>query len=394
MIFYSTRPSHYFYLTGIITFVTITSIVLLPRWTDHPFPTPSLLHTASKSSADPRWLLAVFLGPSNLSRRHIIRSTWATRYTNPSYEYRFILGNYSSTPWAPIIDAENATYGDIWSIPDFMNESDKTANKIKNLELFKDMAENQGSRVRRYDFVSKVDSDVWLNTPQYFDTFVAPRLAGGEKYDPDALVMIGRPMVWECPYVFASGRLYTMSWPLIEFLAQKYTAKPHPELNEDVAVGLYLYEDRTNHTFVPVEVEQAWDIGLEYLVDNETMIMHGIKEDERLVEISAIFDERGVWNGKQIPGLTGQYNRTIEEAVKRIGEPTDEEMKRLKKGWENSNNEVDPKDTEDWRLIEEKISIEDREAMGGIWPMSLPGNNISTGIVPQLLGKVKFFSSG
>ena len=41
-------------------------------------------------------------------------------------------------------------------------------------------------------------------------------------------------------------------------------------------------------------------------------------------------DERGVWIGKEISGLTGRYNRIIEEAVIRIGEPREEEMERLR----------------------------------------------------------------
>ena len=255
------------------------------------------------------------------------------------------------------------------------------------MEFFKYMARNQGTRVRRYDFVSKVDDDNWFNIPPYYKAFIAPRLPGREKHNSTALTMIGRPMVWGEPYAYASGRIYTVSWPLLEFFVEKYTAKPRPEKTEDKIQGLYLYEDRTQHEFVPVELEQAWDIGLEYWVNNETMLIHSIKEDERMLEVSTMFDGQGKWNGKMVSGLTS-FNRTMREVVKRIGEPSAEELKQLRKEWE-SEGKSNPRDTLDWKLIEEKISIEDREKMGRMFPLDLPGNNASTGVVPQPLGRAK-----
>ena len=136
---------------------------------------------------------------------------------------------------------------------------------------------------------------------------------------------------------------------------------------------------------MPVELEQAWDIGLEYLVNNETMLIHGIKQDERMLDISTMFDERGRWNGKLINGLTN-FNRTMKEVVERLGEVSEEEMEQLRSGWESWSSSAaegggyrgDPKDTLDWKLIREKIHIENREALGQLFPMSLPGNNDSS----------------
>lgn len=380
----------YTFLTGVIAFITVFSIVVLTPWQNHSrtfLPSLSLFNTAPNPANDLKWLLAIFVAPSKISRRAIIRSTWATRYQNPSYEYRFILGNYSTSPWAPAIAAENATYGDIWALEDFTNENHETANKIKNMEFFKYMTRHQGTRVRRYDYVSKVDDDNWFNIPAFYDTFIAPRLPGGEKYDASALTMIGRPMVWSQPYAYASGRIYTVSWPLLEFLTEKYAAKPTPDKTEDELIGQYLYENKTEHEFVPVELEQAWDIGLEYLVNNETMLIHGIKDDERLLEVSTMFDGEGKWNGKMLGGLTC-FNRTMSEVVERLGEPSEEEVERLRKEWE-SGDRGNPKDTLDWKLIEEKISIEDREEMGRLFPLNLPGNNASSGVIPQVLGHEK-----
>ena len=44
------------------------------------------------------------------------------------------------------------------------------------------------------------------------------------------------------------------------------------------------------HEYVLVELEQAWDIGIEYLVNEATMLIDYVKNDETLLEISMIFD--------------------------------------------------------------------------------------------------------
>lgn len=390
----SSPKSSLYYLTGTIAFVL--SIFLIPwvfnsRNLIHPL-LPSL--TASTPLNHPRWLLAIFLPPERIVRRAVIRSTWATRYPNPSYECRFIIGGYRSSPWAPLIDAENATYGDILTLENFVPDDQTTANHVKAMELFNHLVHQQRTSGLRYDLVSKVDDDNWLNIPSFYKTFIAPRLPSGEKYNPNTLTVIGRPMSWGKPYTYTSGRMYTVSWPTLEFLAGKYAADPGFDfeahhLAEDMLPEYFLYTDKIEHEFVPVELEQAWDIGLEYLVNNETMLIHCIKHDERLLEISTMFDDWGRWNGKLINGLTN-FNRTMKEVVERLGEVSGEEMERLRSGWESwssskvegSGHRGDPKDTLDWKLIREKIHIENREHLGEQFPMSLPGNNESVATQP------------
>ena len=256
------------------------------------------------------------------------------------------------------------------------------------------MVEQERKGGRRYEFVSKVDDDNWFNIPPFYDMFIAPRLPGGAEYNASALTVIGRPMVWSQPFVYASGRLYTLSWPVVEFLAHKYVQDGPEKVaqrdkTEDELMGVYLWEERVEHVFVPVELEQAWDIGLESVVSDTTMLIHGVKNDERLLEISEIFDGKGRWNGKVVEGLTG-FNRTMKEVEERLGAPAMMQMVDLRAEWDKvSGTGVGGWEGLDWRLIEEKISIEDREAMGRMWPLTLPGNNVSRGVVPQKLGRTK-----
>ena len=130
-----------------------------------------------------------------------------------------------------------------------------------------------------------------------------------------------------------------------------------------------------------MEVEQAWDIGLEYLINNETLLIHCIKQDETILEISTLFDEHGRWNGKLMNGVTN-FNRTSDDVLDRLGDVSDEELGQLRKGWESFTGpggyQPDSKDTLDWQMIQAKIVIEDRANFVTKFPMSLPGNNESS----------------
>lgn len=340
---------------------------------------------ASIQASSPTWLLAIFVAPADVARRDLIRATWLSRFRHSSFEHRFVVGNLETTGLASELNAENETYGDIWELKEYTNENYDTANRIKNVELFKHMVQELGQGARKYDFVSKVDSDIWFNVPRYHEIFMAPRLPGGDHYNASAKIIIGRPMVWESPYVYASGRLYTVSWPLLEFFAKKYEENPQPTLTEDKLLGMYLYEDGVELEFVVMELDQAWDIGLEGVVDarDQTMLIHAIKDLERISDLNAIFDDEGKWNGKTISGLTN-FNRTMPEVVHRIGEPTEQELHLLQASWADSPT-LDPKQTIDWQLIREKINVENRQRMGDMYPLNLRGNNASTAVTPALL---------
>lgn len=209
--------------------VTIFLLLLLP------LDITSFLYFFGGPRNDSQWLLAIFVSPEECTRRAIIRSTWATRFAHPSYEHRFVIGNFIDSPWASLIDAEIANSGDIWSLPEYVNENADTANHVKDFEFFTDLVKARDRGGRRWDFVSKIDDDIWFNIHPFYETFIAPRLPGGsgsgditEDYDPDARVVIGRPMSWGRPYAYATGRCYTVSWAVVEFLAAEYAKNPAP----------------------------------------------------------------------------------------------------------------------------------------------------------------------
>ena len=306
-----------------------------------------------------------------------------------------MVGNYSNTPWAPLIEAENATYGDIWAMEDFKDENYKTANRVKNMEYFSYMAKQQElGRIRKYDFVSKVDDDNWLNIPVYKESFITPRLPGGEKYQPGEFTMIARPFAWGMDYVCPAGRLYTVSWPLVEYYARKYAA--HSERShkdpptEDQLMGWYLQEDKLDLEWAVMEYEQAYDVGVEYVVTNntDTMMAHSIKSDQQMLEIGGLFDDNGKWNGKKLEGVTN-FNRTTPEMLRRFKEPSDEDLEELQAAWAKGPPPEDPLKSLDWKMIHNIITIEDRARLGDLYPLNLRNNNASTGCTPMNFGPTR-----
>lgn len=66
------------------------------------------------------------------------RATWQTLYQNPAFDTRFFLSNPGEL-WLPLIQHENATYGDLIVLSD-LEESKYVATHIKPLEFHKHIA--------------------------------------------------------------------------------------------------------------------------------------------------------------------------------------------------------------------------------------------------------------
>ena len=121
-------------------------------------------------------------------------------------------------------------------------------------------------------------------------------------------------------------------------------------------------------------------------MNNETILIHCLKKDERILEISRLFDEHGKWNGVLMNGVTN-FNRTSKDVIDRLGEVNEEELEQLKQGWASFDGaagyQANSKDTLDWKMIVKEINIENRVDMGRKFPMSLPGNNESSYQIPD-----------
>lgn len=251
---------------------------------------PAIEPPAVKSP--PVWLIATMSPAHSQLRRNIIRATWQTLYPNPAITFRFVLSDPEEL-WMPLIHHENATYGDLIVLRD-LEESYRVANTVKSIHFFQYLAK-QGSS---WKFVSKMDTDAFLDVPSFYRTFIAPHLDL-----PAHPIMIGRPFYYGDPqYIFPSGSLYTLSWDLVLTLVRLYDANPIEGENEDLLVGRLLHDAGESFDFVELDSSTTFDLdeknwdkqAWEHRVMDGAMVPHQLKDDETYLRVAAMFDVNGL----------------------------------------------------------------------------------------------------
>ncbi|GJC81211.1 hypothetical protein ColLi_04049 [Colletotrichum liriopes] len=144
-----------------------------PSYALNPFPHSPQQPSANGTADEPRkpWLAAVISAASDAERRMLIRSTWMRIFDDVPFDGRFVVSN-PGPQWTEVVANENRTFGDM-IVLDHIAEDDVTANTIKTLEFYKWLVDNDVE----YEFISKMDTDLWLNARGFWDRFLLPRLS-------------------------------------------------------------------------------------------------------------------------------------------------------------------------------------------------------------------------
>lgn len=304
----SSQRWHYV-AVGIITFSVL--LLFTNSFLEEPFK-PSL-HMKSKEIPHPVWLIATISAAHSLQRRAIIRNTWQSLYKNDSiFTTRFVLSNPGEL-WAPIIAAENATHGDIIILPN-LEENGHTANTVKSIEFFKHITSGE----TRYDFVSKLDDDSYLDAHTFFKNYLQPRIAFDEHKTVSETSAMNRTIIARTlrrsTWTYPGGQFYTMTWDIVSLVSQLHAKHPIVDEDEDVLIGRLLHEagEEWHHTDLPNEV--AFDFkekdlrgdgtafakdgadlkGWRHAVGRGSVNPHKMKGDEEFLRVAACFDEGGV----------------------------------------------------------------------------------------------------
>ena len=272
---------------------------------------PTLRPFSSQKEQKPRWLIATPCATSQQQRRNVIRTTWQSTYNNSLYDTRFILSKDDGL-WDPIIKEENETFGDIIQLKD-LDPSPETSNRIKMVEFLKYLVlEVQHGTMQKYDWVSKIDSDAFLEANSFYNHFL-------NSMETSNHTLIGRVShnggIDE--FDWPGGAFYTFSWQLVEKIVHLANESPITDVPEDVLVGRYLYDGKVKFDFVDLGEKLMFDIPVDNAyfprkITNEAILVHFIKEDEQYLEVASLFDKNG-YNGKQIDGWTeGGASKKIE----------------------------------------------------------------------------------
>jgi len=262
--------------------------LLLPK--SRPF-SLSIPHRAKQKS--PVWLIATISPAHSQLRRNIIRATWQTYFRNPAVTTKFVISNPEDL-WMPLIQHENATYGDLILMAD-LEESAHIANTVKTLKFFTYLAAQGPSH---YKFVSKLDDDSFLDVRAFYEEFINPRLE-----TPNNGTVIGRELTHPDPeYPYPGGQFYTVSWNMLLTLVRLYTTNPIDDEHEDVLVGRLLYEASVPFELVTLSHQRAFDLDENnwnewdgwHSVMEGSINPHQIKDDEVYLRVAALYDSHGL----------------------------------------------------------------------------------------------------
>ena len=303
-----------------------------------PRPHPAAL-LPDPPKQEPSWLLATIIGAQKQQRRNIIRTSWQRVFASPNYDFRFIIADLDDDLWTPLLQAENDTYGDLIRL-DGVPEDRFTANTIKTMEFITALTAGKLPGIapgKRYDWVSKVDDDTFLDPNAFHAEFLAQQPVN----EMNLVGMLYEGWQSGRNYSYPSGRFYTLSWPLATKLGLLYVANPIVDEHEDALIGRILYEGNQDYNFIGFPYERAPNIGdggpdNVAFINAKTYIMHNMKEDEEYLQVASLFDRRG-YNGRLLSGITS-YDSTF-PATKRILD--------LLAKWEKEAEEKEKKEAEE-----------------------------------------------
>lgn len=261
------------------------------------------------------WLAAVICAAQDVERRMLIRTTWMRLFQHVPFDARFVVSN-PGPGWNETIRFENQTFGDM-IVLDHIPEDDVTANTIKTLEFYKWLI-NGG---QRYEFVTKLDTDLWMNAPAFWDRYLLPRMSNetGRLTATVSRTIIGQLFYSDTGYnTFAHGSMYTVTWDMMQLLVS-LQERFNVVTGEDAAVGILMHKGQEMANFVNLHGEEkfdyddgdsrgdgtAWartdshpDAISHALYSDEVIAVHMLKQKKLWMKVADCFDQEGV---KTIP---------------------------------------------------------------------------------------------
>ncbi|OHE92990.1 hypothetical protein CORC01_11713 [Colletotrichum orchidophilum] len=203
------------------------------------------------------WLAAVICAASDMEQRLLIRTTWMRLFEDVPFDGRFVVSN-PGPRYTDMVIFENRTFGDI-IVLDHLQEDDVTANTIKTLEFYKWLVQGE----KKYEFVSKMDTDLWLNARGFWDQFLVPRLT---QRTPSKIwkSTVSRTIIGELYYsrnshlVFPQGGIYTTTWDMVELLVSLQT-EFQVVTGEDMAISILMHKGSQTGNFVNFRGSEKFD---------------------------------------------------------------------------------------------------------------------------------------
>ncbi|KHN94786.1 Glycosyl transferase, family 31 [Metarhizium album ARSEF 1941] len=291
-----------------------------PAYPLKPFPDSPLQPSqppSTHSMARRPWLAAVICAAQDVERRMLIRSTWMRLFRHIPFDPRFVVSN-PGPGWAELVSFENSTFGDL-IVLDHIPEDDMTANTIKTLELYKWLI----NRGQKYEFVTKLDTDLWMNAPAFWHKYLLPRLSSATGH---LTATVNRTVIGQLYFsgsgynTFAHGSMYTITWDMVQLLVSLQD-RFNVVTGEDAAVGILMHRGNEMANFVNFRGDEKFDYddsdsrqdgsawarssthsqAISHAVyGNNVVAVHMLKDKRLWTKVANCFDEDGI---KRMPPL-------------------------------------------------------------------------------------------
>jgi len=248
------------------------------------------------------------MAAKSVQRRMIVRNTWQRFYHDDTpFVSKFVFARIPDI-WKAAIRAENETYGDIIELP-HLEESAHVANTIKTVEFFGYIRKTQPDR---WDFVTKLDDDSFLDARVFWKTYLQPALAAGKTKE----MTWGRTLHLEGhDWKYAGGQFYTFTNDLVKRVAELFAKNRIDDLDEDALPSRLMHEGGVNWNQTDLPSAIAFDYNGEDLQDPkqacpwakpsadltkwahsvgpDSLNPHKMKTDEDYLKVVACWDEAG-----------------------------------------------------------------------------------------------------
>ncbi|KAG9251332.1 uncharacterized protein F5Z01DRAFT_627810 [Emericellopsis atlantica] len=284
----------------------------VPQYPLAPFPESPMHSLLDEQKPPSPWLVTVISPATDAARRMLIRSTWMHLYRDVPFDARFVISN-PGPQWMENIRIENRTFGDM-IVLDHIPEDDVTANTIKTIELYKWLI----ARGHHYEFVSKMDTDLWFNARGFWERYLTPLLRDDDAGRPRALVE--RTIIGELYFskrhdlVFPHGAMYTATWDMVELLS-KLQDEHNVITGEDMAVAMLMLRGREVANMINFKGTEKFDYddgdsrgdGTAWarrrthpnatqhaIAGQDALAVHQLKDEKLFLKVADCFDERGV----------------------------------------------------------------------------------------------------
>lgn len=276
-----------------------------------PFPDSPMLKAPTPDDKNRRaapWLVAVISGAYEVEQRRLIRSTWWNTFRDVPFHGRFVVSN-PGTKWLDTIRHENQTYGDM-IVLDHIPEDYVTANTIKSMELLK-WLRRMG---HQYPFVTKTDTDTFVNARVFYDKYLRPRLSSDGKHAIVNNTVIGQ-LLYREPHdiTYPQGSFYTYSWDMLEMLTELHDERPVVG-HEDLSVAVLLIQGHRTANMVNLKGTEQFDFdepsargdgspwgrmstyhrAERHALGPDAIIVHNLKSLDMYQKVSDCFNEAGI----------------------------------------------------------------------------------------------------